>query len=107
MSSGESSPDWDYLNPMLTRDGYGYVGVSAQALGIEGGTGITSTSGSPGLIQQEPSRYGTLHHPGDQFALDIFAQVGRALRLDKSPHVFAGLHPRTSSPSANPSRRST
>ena len=94
VSSGESSPDWDYLNPMLTRDGYGYVGVSAQALGVEGGTGITSTSGSHGLIQQEPSRYGSLHHPGDEYALDIFAQVGRALRLDKSPDVFAGLQPR-------------
>ncbi len=94
VSSGESSPDWDYLNPMLTRDGYGYVGVSAQALGVEGGTGITSTSGSPGLIQQEPSRYGSLHHPGDQYSLDIFAQVGRALRLDRSPVVFAGLHPK-------------
>ena len=94
VSSGESSPDWDYLNPMLTRDGYGYVGVSAQSLGVEGGTGITSTSGSPGLIQQEPSRYGSLHHPGDQYSLDIFAQVGRALRLDKSPDVFGSLHPK-------------
>ena len=94
VSSGESSPDWDYLNPMLTRDGYGYVGVSAQTLGIEGGTGITSSSASPGLIKQEPSRYGSLHQPGDQYALDIFAQVGRALRLEKSPAVLSDLHPR-------------
>ena len=94
VSSGESSPDWDYLNPMLTREGFGYVGVSAQALGLEGGTGITSTSGSQGLIRQDPSRYGSLHHPGDKYALDIFAQVGRALRLDKSPDVFTGLHPK-------------
>ena len=94
VSSGESSPDWDYLNPMLTRDGYAYVGVSAQELGIEGGTGITSTSASPGLIKQEPSRYGSLHQPGDQYALDIFAQVGRALRTAKDTDVLADLHPK-------------
>jgi hypothetical protein len=95
VSSGESSPDWDYLNPMLTRDGFGYVGVSAQSLGVDGGTGITSTTGSSlGLVHQEPSRYGSLNHPGDQYALDIFAQVGRALRLDKSSDVFSGLHPK-------------
>ncbi len=94
VSSGESSPDWDYLNPMLTRDGYAYVGVSAQALGIEGGTGITSVGASPGLIKSEPARYGTLHHPGDQYALDIFAQVGRALRLDRRPDVLGGLRPK-------------
>ncbi len=95
VSSGESSPDWDYLNPMLTRDGFGYVGVSAQSLGVDGGTGITSTTGSSaGLVHQEPSRYGSLVHPGDQYALDIFAQVGRTLRLDKSPDLFSGLHPK-------------
>ena len=38
VSEGESSPDWDYLNPMLMRDGYAYVGVTAQALAVHGGT---------------------------------------------------------------------
>ena len=38
VSAGESAPDWDFLNPMLMRDGYAYVGVSAQALGVDGGT---------------------------------------------------------------------
>ena len=40
VSEGESSPDWDYLNPMLMRDGYAWVGVSAQALAIGGGSSI-------------------------------------------------------------------
>jgi hypothetical protein len=31
VSGGESAPDWDYLNPMLMRDGYAYVAVSAQS----------------------------------------------------------------------------
>ena len=93
VSSGESDPDWDYLNPMLLRDGYAYVGVSAQALGVQGGTAILGSGPSKGLVQDEPSRYATLHHPGDQYTLDMFAQIGRALR---ATHISAlgTLHPR-------------
>ena len=53
VSAGESDPDWDYLNPELTRDGYAYVGVSAQALAVNGGTpllGSLSAVASDGLI---------------------------------------------------------
>jgi hypothetical protein len=94
VSAGESAPDWDDLNPMLMRDGYAYVGVSAQALGVNGGTAIlgSATGGPQGLVNQEPARYSTLHHPGDQYALDIYAQIGQALR---APHdaALGGLKP--------------
>jgi hypothetical protein len=95
VSSGESAPDWDYLNPMLMRDGYAYVAVSAQSLGVDGGTPIlgSATGGSNGgLVGAEPARYGTLHHPGDQYAVDMFAQIGNALRSPSGP-VLGGLHP--------------
>jgi hypothetical protein len=48
VSGGESAPDWDYLNPLLMREGYAYVAVSAQALGVNGGTPILGslTAGS-------------------------------------------------------------
>jgi hypothetical protein len=94
-SAGESAPDWDYLNPELMKDGYAWVGVSAQALGVEGGTAILgSVKGAPsgGLIAQEPARYGTLHHPGDTYALDIYAQIGNALK-NKENVALRGLHP--------------
>jgi hypothetical protein len=95
VSDGESAPDWDYLNPMLMRDGYAYVAVSAQALGVDGGKAILgqAAAGTQGLVQEEPARYGTLHHPGDQYALDIFAQIAKAL---KAPHttVFGDLRPK-------------
>ena len=45
VSAGESAPDWDFLNPMLMRDGYAYVGVSAQALGVDGGKSLLGTPG--------------------------------------------------------------
>ena len=97
VSAGESAPDWDFLNPMLMRDGYAYVAVSAQALGVDGGQSLLGTPGTPGpsggLVAAEPARYGSLHHPGDQYALDMFAQIGQALQ---APHAAAlgGLKPK-------------
>lgn len=80
VSSGESSPDWTYLNPLLTEGGYAYVAVSAQELGVQGGTPILG-SHTGGLVGSEPARYGSLHHPGDRYSYDMFAQIARALRL--------------------------
>ncbi len=96
VSAGESAPDWDFLNPMLMRDGYAYVGVSAQALGVDGGRSLLGTPNaagatpSGGLVGGEPARYGSLHHPGDQYALDMFAQIGQALRATQ-PAALGGL----------------
>jgi Alpha/beta hydrolase domain len=111
VSAGESSPDWDFLNPMLMREGFAYAGVSAQALAVQGGSPLLSTGNGNGnaaqaaeaaqakggLVKAEPARYGTLHHPGDQYALDIYDQVGKAVRADgatllggaKPSHVVA------------------
>ncbi|HWE71476.1 MAG TPA: alpha/beta hydrolase domain-containing protein [Acidimicrobiales bacterium] len=96
VSSGESAPDWDYLNPSLMRDGYAYVAVSAQSLGVDGGTPILGSAAggsNGGLVGAEPDRYGTLHHPGDQYAMDMFAQIGTALRAPKGS-VLGGLRPK-------------
>jgi Alpha/beta hydrolase domain len=93
VSSGESSPDWDYLNPALSDAGFAYVAVSAQTLGVNGGQSILGASKTTGLVQQEPARYGTLHVPGDQYSLDIFAQIGRGLRLPQNRFVLGGLTP--------------
>jgi hypothetical protein len=91
VSLGESAPEWDYLNPELMNDGYAYVAVSAQAVGVEGGTPLLGSSVSSGLVEDEPARYGTLVHPGDRYSLDMFAQIGRALRRPAT--VLGGLRP--------------
>ncbi|HXW35766.1 MAG TPA: alpha/beta hydrolase domain-containing protein [Acidimicrobiales bacterium] len=93
VSGGESAPDWDYLNPELMSDGYAYVAVSAQALGVEGGRPLLGQSAGKGLVQEEPSRYGTLQHPGDQYALDMFAQIGKAVSSGRDS-VLGDLHPK-------------
>jgi hypothetical protein len=91
VSAGESSPDWTYLNPELMRDGYAYVGVSVQAQGVDGGTAILGST-SRGLVGAEPARYSTLHHPGDQYSLDMFAQIARSVRANRSS-IFGRLRP--------------
>jgi hypothetical protein len=92
VSAGESSPDWDYLNPMLMSEGYAWVGVTAQALAVNGGSSILGTSTGGGLVQKEPSRYGSLHDPGDQYALDMYAQIGLGLRKAHGTNVLGSLH---------------
>ncbi len=92
VSAGESAPDWDYLNPALMDSGAAYVGVSAQALAVNGGKALLGSGTTPGLRGTDPARYGTLRHPGDRYSLDMFAQIGRALRAP-APSVLGGLRP--------------
>jgi hypothetical protein len=64
-------------------------------LGVDGGHAILGQSGaaSGGLVSEEPARYGSLHHPGDQYALDIYAQIGKALSVPE-PSALGGLRPK-------------
>ncbi len=61
----------------LLRQGYAYVGVSAQRVGIEGpAAGNAGGYGGIGLKKSNPERYEALSHPGDAFSYDIFSQIG-------------------------------
>ncbi len=90
VSAGESSPDWGYMNPALMASGAAYVGVSDQALAVNGGSSLLGAG--TGLRTAQPARYGSLHHPGDQYALDMFAQIGAAIKAHART-VLGGLHP--------------
>jgi Alpha/beta hydrolase domain len=76
----DAAPDCLFLRRHLMREGSVWVGVSAQRAGIDGG-GLVP--GMP-LKQANAERYGSLLHPGDAFAFDIYSQVGRALRIPGS-----------------------
>lgn len=82
----DASPDYTYLRDELLREGYAWVGVSAQLIGVEGGPVVVEAPGAEeagagkGLKTIDPERYGELSHPGDAFAFDIYTQVARALR---------------------------
>jgi hypothetical protein len=73
--------DFVFANEELLRGGYAWVGVTAQAIGIEGdGTASPFGPGALGLQAWDPERYADLSHPGDEYSYDIFTAVGEVLR---------------------------
>lgn len=86
----DAAPDWISAHTELMRAGYAWVGVTAQQLGIEGGTAAVGVISLP-LKEVDPARYGTLTHPGDSFSYDIFSQVARAVREPVGADPLAGL----------------
>jgi hypothetical protein len=63
----------------LIREGYAWVGVSAQSVGVNQ------------LKAGNPARYGSLTHPGDSYSYDIFTQAGTHVRNNRA--VLGGLVP--------------
>jgi hypothetical protein len=82
----DADPEWAAVHEEILRQGHAWVGVSAQRIGVMGGPVLVRTNapGSElaglGLRAIDPARYGTLDHPGDGFAFDIYTQVARAIR---------------------------
>src|SRR6266571_3498664 len=72
--------DWIYNHNELIRDGFAWVGISAQAAGVAADKAA------------DPVRYAALSHPGDSYSYDIFAQAGQAVR-DSAAKIFGGLRP--------------
>ena len=90
----DSDPDFGFAGPALLRDGFAYVGVTAQKVGVNGGFAIPIPGYHPkGLVDQNPSRYKSLHHPGDQYSYDIFSQAAQSLLLPAGHNPLGSLHP--------------
>lgn len=73
----DSAPGWINAHTELTRQGYAWVGVSAQKEGIDGG-GAISMVNLP-LKTFDRARYGSLQHPGNRYSYDIFSQAAQSL----------------------------
>jgi hypothetical protein len=86
-------PDFGYAHVELLRSGYAYVGVSAQAEGVIGGSPSPLGIGSLPLVQEDPERYGSLRHPGDDYSYDIYTQAAHALRHPGPIDPLGGLMP--------------
>ncbi len=86
----DSAPDWTSAHSEMLRDGFAWVGVSAQRVGIEGGTTIVGQL-TISLKFVDPVRYGSLSHPGDSFSYDIYSQVGQAMRHPVGADPLGGL----------------
>lgn len=63
---------WPVSSAAFIREGFAYVGVSAQQVGV---------CCAPGSLKVwDPVRYATLLHPGDSFSYEMFSQAIQALR---------------------------
>jgi len=80
----DASPDWIHMHTELIRSGSAWVGVSAQAVGM-------NALKVPPL--GDPVRYESLTHPGDSYSYDMFSQAGQAVR-DAAATVLGGLAPK-------------
>jgi hypothetical protein len=92
-SGSDAGPDWTYLAEELVRRGHAWAGVSAQYIGVEGGSAaVDAGAGVSGLKGVDPERYGSLSHPGDAYSYDIYTQVARGLAasLDASCVLAVG-----------------
>ena len=81
VSAGADLPtDWIMAHNELVRSGAVWVGVSAQAVGVNRAKA------------DDPVRYASLVHPGDSFSYDIFTTAGRDIRQQYAT-VLGGLQP--------------
>jgi hypothetical protein len=85
----DAAPVWQFTHRELLRSGSVWIGVSAQAVGVEGGPATLSIASSA-LKDIDPERYGSLRHPGDRFSYDIFTQVAAVAR-GEVPSILDGL----------------
>jgi len=90
----DAAPDWTLAHTELIRDGFAWVGVSAQIVGVEGGTPLVPVVSLP-LKTANPARYGSLSHPGDSFSYEMFSQTAEAIRHPSGPNPLGGLRVKT------------
>ncbi|MGA9721143.1 MAG: alpha/beta hydrolase domain-containing protein [Candidatus Binatus sp.] len=88
------APDYGYYQNELLRDGFIWVGVSAQQVGIDGSPFLPGFA----LKSWDPVRYAPLVHPGDNYCYDIYSQAVQAIRhpaeinpLGSSAYVIKGI----------------
>jgi Alpha/beta hydrolase domain len=79
----DAGPDWILAHNQLVRQGFAWVGVSAEKVGVD-----ALRSDDP--LRGDAVRYAGLSHPGDSFSYDIFSQAAQAIR-DNPRAVLGGL----------------
>jgi hypothetical protein len=80
----DAAPEWDYSHVELLREGYAWVGVTAQF------------AGAAFLPIYDSVRYASIFHPGDSWSYDIYSQAGMAI-LHGNPRPLGVLTQRAQS----------
>ncbi|MFC6764369.1 alpha/beta hydrolase domain-containing protein [Natrinema soli] len=74
VSTGRDAPvTWINTFDYAMREGYAFAVASSQKVGVD------DSHTDQDLKTAQPDRYGSLHHPGDEYSYDIFAQAIQAL----------------------------
>jgi hypothetical protein len=82
-AQAEGAADFMQMQEEIVREGYAWVGVGAQAVGVNApGTGLKAW---------DSVRYAPLSHPGDAYSYDIFSQAARAIRPTRGEGPLGGL----------------
>jgi hypothetical protein len=80
VSTGRDVPsDWIMAHNEFVRSGSVWVGVSAQAVGVN-------------TLRALGGRYSSLAHPGDSYSYDIFSHAGQRIR-NEPDKILGGLAP--------------
>jgi len=87
----DTAPDWGLTHRALIREGTAWVGVSAQSVGVQGGTSAVAGAVAGGLKAADPARYSSLVHPGDSYSYDMFTQAAQATLGTKKTDPLGGL----------------
>ncbi|MGH9026883.1 MAG: alpha/beta hydrolase domain-containing protein [Acidimicrobiia bacterium] len=97
-SGRDADPDFGFFYPEIFEGGYAYVGVSAQATGVEGGGAVLDIPGVPAvalapLKDWDNERYGSLDHPGDEYSYDVYTQIAQLIEAGGENDPLGGLQP--------------
>lgn len=94
VSAGIDTPtEWVTAHTEFMREGYAYVGVSAQYVGVEGGP-MALPRQIPFCLAVKcthPLRYRSLNHPGDSFSYDIFMKAAELVRHPRGLNPLGDL----------------
>ncbi|HEV8487414.1 MAG TPA: alpha/beta hydrolase domain-containing protein [Blastocatellia bacterium] len=85
-AQAEAAVDFMQMREELLREGYVWVGLGVQSVGIN--------APRTGLKSLDPTRYGSLLQPGDAYSYDIFSQGTQALRHPQGIDPMSGLRAR-------------
>jgi len=91
-AGADGDPGFMYNYKEILREGYAWVGVSAQAAGIQAG-GVSLSPNAMPLKEYDPERYGSLVHPGDAYSFDIYTRAAEIIRGAGDLDVLDGLVP--------------
>jgi Alpha/beta hydrolase domain len=79
----EGAADYSQMSEEIEREGYAWVGVGAQASGVN--------APRSGLKAWDATRYESLVHPGDAYSYDIFSQITQSIVHPKGIDPLRGL----------------